>query len=95
MTRDEALQHLATDKRYATLTAGAAVRQLTQAFARALTPRDLAFLDFHGEDPCHEVARACAAGHVWHGGSGEGEKPRKPHWHAREQAVLPRVVRKN
>lgn len=95
MTREEALQHLATDSHYATLTAGAAVHSLTQAYARALTPRDLAFLDFHGEDPCHEVARACAAGHVWHGGCGDGDKPRKPHWHTLEQEVVAQVLRKN
>lgn len=92
MTRDEALHHLATDHRYAMVTAGEAVHGLTQAYALALTPRDLAFLEFHGEEPCHEAARACAAGHVWHGGSGERDKPR---WHALEQEVLPQVVRKN
>jgi hypothetical protein len=95
MTRDEALQHLATDNRYAMMTAGEAVHGLSQAYAVALTSRDLAFLEFHGEDPCHEVARACAAGHVWHGGCGDGDKPRKPHWRALEQEVVPQVVRKN
>lgn len=96
MTRQDALQLLAADQRYRGLTAGDALRQLSQAFQIALEPRDLAFFEFHRDDPCHEVARACAAGHVWHGDeNGEsGAAPRKPHWHKLEQDVVPQVIRK-
>lgn len=97
MTRPEALHQLAHDTRYATVTAGQALYRLSRAFQVALEPRDLAFFDFHREEPCHEVARACAAGHNWHGDeSGDSEgRPRKPHWRALEQEVLPEVIRKN
>lgn len=97
MTRDEALHQLATDNRTLGLTAGEALRQLTQAYKIALDPRDLAFFEFHGEDPCHEVARACAAGHHWRGDESceDTDKPRKPHWNKLEQDVVPQVIRKN
>lgn len=97
MTRQDALHHLATDTRTAGLTAGDALRRLTQAFKVALDPRDLAFFEFHAEDPCHEVARACAAGHAWRGDESceDTNKPRKPHWHKLEQEVVPQVIRKN
>lgn len=97
MTRQDALHHLATDPRTAGLTAGTALRRLTQAFKVALEPRDLAFFEFHAEDPCHEVARACAAGHAWHGDeSGDAaNRPRRPHWHTLEQEVVAQVIRKN
>jgi hypothetical protein len=96
MTRDEALQILATDHGYAQMTAHEAIHSLTQAFQRALESRDLAFFEFHGEDPCIEVARACRAGHVWHPTESctTGEPPRKPRWHALEQEVVPQVIRK-
>lgn len=97
MTRQDALHQLATDPRTTGLTASDALRQLTQAFKVALEARDLAFFEFHAEEPCHEVARACAAGHAWHGDeNGEtANKPRKPHWHKLEQEVVPQVIRKN
>lgn len=97
MTRDEALQILASDHGFAQLTASEAIRSLSQAFQLALEPRDLAFFEFHGKEPCIEVARACRAGHVWHPDESceAGEHPRKPRWHALEQEVVPQVVRKN
>lgn len=97
MTRQDALLLLASDNRFLNLTAGEALRQLTQAFKVALDARDLAFFEFHGEDPCHEVARACAAGHVWHGDESceVSDKPRKPHWGKLEREVVPDVIRKN
>lgn len=97
MTRREALQLLATDPKFTPLTAGAALRHLTQAFKVALEPRDLAFFEFHGEEPCMEVARACLAGRVWHGDESctASERPRKPHWQTLEREVVPEVIRKN
>lgn len=96
MTRHEALQQLATDPRYLGLTAGEALRQLSQAFQIALVARDLAFFELHRDDPCHEVARACAGGHVWRGDeNGESAAAtRKPHWNKLEQQVVPQVIRK-
>lgn len=93
MTRTEALQILGTDQRYSQMTAGEALASLTQAFKIALEPRDLAFFDFHAEEPCHEVARACLAGHVWTG-CDETQK-QKPHWRKLEQEVVQEVIRKN
>lgn len=97
MSREEALRQLATDSRTLGLTAGEALRQLTQAYKVALDARDLAFFEFHAEEPCHEVARACAAGHAWTGDERceASDKPRKPHWHKLEQEVVPQVIRKN
>lgn len=98
MTRQDALQLLAGNNRFANVTAGEALYCLTQAFKIALDPRDLAFFEFHAADPCHEVARACAAGHVWHGDENGGEtsgQPRKPHWRTLERDVVTDVIRKN
>lgn len=97
MNRDEALQILSTDLRHAQQTAHEALCTLTQAFQRALIARDLAFFEFHGDEPCLEVARACRAGWVWHPTENceTGEMPRKPRWHALEQEILPQVIRKN
>lgn len=96
MTRDEALQILSTDHGYAQLTAGAAIRSLTQALQRALEPADMAFFEFHGDEPCIEVARACRAGRVWHPAERceAGDPPRKPRLHAIAQDVVPQVIRK-
>lgn len=96
MNREDALRQLATERRFSTATAGETLQGLSQAFQIALAPRDLAFFEFHREEPCHEVARACAAGHAWHGDeSGDrGDTPRKPHWHRLEQETLQRVTRK-
>lgn len=96
MTRTEALQSLASDHRFALLTAGEALEHLTQAYKIALEPRDLAFFEFHGEEPCIEVARACLSGHVWHGDESceVSDKPRKPHWHKLEQEVTRDVIDK-
>lgn len=94
MTRQDALHHLATAPRTAGLTAGDALLQLTQAFKVALDARDLAFFEFHAPEPCHEVARACAAGHAWHGDESREER-NKPHWRGLEQEILPQVIRKN
>lgn len=97
MTRPEALYQLAHDARYANITAGEALRRLSHAFQVALEPRDLAFFEFHHEEPCHEVARACAGGRRWRGDESctAEEKPRKPHWRALEHEVVPEVIRKN
>lgn len=92
MTRNEALQQLATAHKYAQMTAGGALASLTQAFKNALEPRDFAFFEFHSEEPCHEVARAALAGHVWHG-CDESQK-QKPHWRKLEQEVMREVIRK-
>ncbi|MES2918852.1 MAG: hypothetical protein V4729_09575 [Pseudomonadota bacterium] len=96
MTREDALRQLATEPRFSTVTAGDALQGLSQAFQLALTPRDLAFFEFHRDDPCHEVARACAGGHNWRGDEtcDSGDKPRKPHWRRLEQETLEKVTRK-
>lgn len=97
MTRQDALQLLARDSRYRNLTAGEVLFQLTQAFKVALDSRDVAFFEFHGDEPCQEVARACAAGHVWHGNENGAmnRRLRKPHWQGLQQSVVPDVIRKN
>jgi hypothetical protein len=94
MTRSEALQSLATEARFAQLTAGQALQALTHAYQVALDKRDLAFFEFHAEDPCHEVARACLGGHVWRGDENNPQRA-KPHWRQLEKEVVPEVVRKN
>lgn len=97
MNRPEALRQLGHDPRYASFTAGEALDRLSHAFQVALEPRDLAFFAFHRDEPCHEVARACAGGHRWRGDESRdaAERLRRPHWHGLEQMVLPAVIRKN
>ena len=94
MTRNEALQILASDNRFAQLTAGEALEHLTQAFKIALEPRDLAFFEFHAPEPSHEVARACLAGWVWTGDENSDQR-QKPHWEKLERQVVRDVIRKN
>ncbi len=67
LNRDSTLSHLASDTRYALMTASQALASLTPSVSLSLESRDRHFFKHHGEDPCHEVARACMAGHVWHG----------------------------
>jgi len=66
-SRENALSHLAADTRFASLTAGQALASLTPSWSQALDERDQHFFQHHANDPCHEVARACSAGYVWHG----------------------------
>lgn len=67
MTRSEALQSLADSLKFSHLTAGEAVEHLSKAIRLALEPEDQEFFREHAEEPCHEVARACQAGRIWHG----------------------------
>lgn len=94
MTRQDALQIIATDAQFAQLTAGEVLTQLTRAFTLALEPRDLAFFEFHGAEPSHEVARACLGGRVWHGDENSNQR-QKPHWEKLERRVVREVIRKN
>ncbi|MFZ5561665.1 MAG: hypothetical protein ACOY41_09115 [Pseudomonadota bacterium] len=94
MTREEALQILATDQQFAQLTAGEALNRLSQAFKVALEPRDLAFFEFHAPEPSHEVARACLGGRVWRGDENSDQR-QKPHWEQLERKVVREVIRKN
>lgn len=65
-SRERVLEYLATDSRVAGLTAGEALAGLTPTM-NLLLSQDQHFFLRHADDPCHEVARACNAGHVWHG----------------------------
>lgn len=65
--REGVLEYLAADMRVAGLTAGDALTDLTPAMSSMLTQEDRSFFRRHAAEPCHEVARACRAGHVWHG----------------------------
>lgn len=67
MNREHALNTLASDFRFANLTAGQALDTLSQSMRVALEHKDTEFFREHAEDPCHEVARACRAHWVWHG----------------------------
>lgn len=66
-SREKVLEYLATDYRVAGLTAGEALAGITPAMSLLLFQEDQHFFRLHADDPCHEVARACNAGHVWHG----------------------------
>lgn len=66
-SREGVLEYLAADMRVANLTAHQALASLTPAMSSMLTQEDQSFFRRHAEEPCHEVARACKAGHVWHG----------------------------
>lgn len=66
-SREKILEYLATDNRVAGLTAGEALAGITPNTILFLSQKDQHFFSHHGDDPCHEVARACNAGHVWHG----------------------------
>ncbi len=65
--REKVLDYLATDYHVTSLTAGEAFIGITPDMAMHLTQDDKHFFQIHGDEPCHEVARACNAGHVWHG----------------------------
>ena len=66
-SRENTLSHLAGDMRFASLTAGQALTDMSPSMNWALDEEDQRFFQRHADDPCHEVARACRAGHVWHG----------------------------
>lgn len=66
-SREKVLAHLATDHRVAGLTAGEALAAINDTMGSLLLQRDQHFFRRHADDPCHEVARACHAGYVWHG----------------------------
>ena len=66
-SRDKVLDYLATDYHFAGLTAGEALAGMAPATVSLLFQEDRHFFDVHADEPCHEVARACHAGHVWHG----------------------------
>lgn len=66
-SRESTLDHLAVDMRFASLTAGQALASLTPSMSLTLEQKDQHFFQRHADDPCHEVARACSAGHIWHG----------------------------
>lgn len=66
-SREKVLEYLATDYRVAGFTAGEALSGITPAMSLLLSQEDQHFFRLHADDPCHEVARACNAGHVWHG----------------------------
>lgn len=65
-SRERVLEYLAADYRVAGLTAGEAFAGITPTMSLLLS-QDQHFFRRHAEEPCHEVARACHAGHVWHG----------------------------
>jgi hypothetical protein len=67
ISRERVLEYLATDNRVAGFTAGAALKSMTSAMLLLLTQEDQHFFRQHADDPCHEVARACKARHIWHG----------------------------
>ncbi|RJX32637.1 MAG: hypothetical protein C4516_03920 [Oxalobacter sp.] len=67
ISRERVLEYLATDSRVGGLTAGEALVSITPAMLLLLTQEDQHFFRRHADEPCHEVARACNAGHVWHG----------------------------
>lgn len=66
-SREHVLEHLAAEMRIADLTAAQALASLTPAMRQWMTQEDQNFFNRHADEPCHEVARACKAGHVWHG----------------------------
>lgn len=66
-SREKVIEYLATDYHVTSVTAGEALTRITPAMALFLTQDDKHFFQRHGDDPCHEVAKACNAGHVWHG----------------------------
>jgi ABC-type Fe3+-citrate transport system substrate-binding protein len=66
-SREHVLEHLAAEMRVADLTAAQALASLTPAMRQLMTQEDQNFFRRHADEPCHEVARACKAGHVWHG----------------------------
>ncbi len=66
-SREKVLEYLTSDYHVAGVTAGEVLTKITPAMASFLTQNDKHFFQLHGNDPCHEVAKACNAGHVWHG----------------------------
>lgn len=66
-SRERVLEYLAADYRVAGVTAGEALTGITPAMGLVLSEADQRFFLRHADDPCHEVARACNAGHVWRG----------------------------
>lgn len=66
-SREHVLEYLAAEARVANLTAAQALASLTPAMLQLMTQEDQHFFRRHADEPCHEVARACKAGHVWHG----------------------------
>lgn len=73
--RESTRNHLATDFHFASLTAGQALARLTPSMSSILKQKDQHFFGRHADDPCHEVARACSAGHVWHGDENRKQAP--------------------
>lgn len=70
-SREKVLEYLSTDYHVSDLTAGEALTSITPAMNLLLSHDDQHFFGLHADDPCHEVARACNAGHVWHGNENE------------------------
>lgn len=66
-SRERVLEYLSTDYHVTGLTAGEAVISITPDMASYLTQDDKHFFQIHCDDPCHEVAKACNASHIWHG----------------------------
>lgn len=66
-SRENVLAYLAAEMSVASLTAGQALGSLSPVMGQLLTQEDQNFFRRHADEPCHEVARACKAGHVWHG----------------------------
>jgi ABC-type Fe3+-citrate transport system substrate-binding protein len=66
-SRERVLEYLVTDYRVAGLTAGEALAGINPNMILLLSQEDQYFFRLHADEPCHEVARACNAGHVWHG----------------------------
>lgn len=67
ISREITLGYMAAGKRFSCLTAGEALVSLTPTLTQSLAERDRHFFKSHAEEPCHDVARACSAGHVWRG----------------------------
>ena len=66
-SREKVLEYLSTDYRVTGLTASEALINITPDMSLFLSQDDKHFFQLHGDDPCHEVAKACNSGHVWHG----------------------------
>lgn len=66
-SRERVLEYLAADYRVAGITAGEALAGITPTLLLLLSQKDQHFFRRHADEPCQEVARACNAGHVWHG----------------------------